>query len=171
MNVPETLINFRVYKDGKDLLGLANVDLPDLKAITVSTKGAGMAGTVDAPVRGHYDSLEMQLNWNVLTKPGVVLAAPTGTHLDMRGAMQVKDTETGGYKVSPIKVVVNATPKSTKMGKFDMGTTSDAGNTLEVTYIKITIDGEDIVEIDKYNYICKIDGVDYLADVREALGL
>lgn len=47
----------------------------------------------------------------------------------------------------------------------------DSKTTLEVTYIKVTIDGVRKVEIDKLNYIHFVDGVDYLADVRKALGL
>ena len=52
-----------------------------------------------------------------------------------------------------------------------MGTTSDTKNTIEVNYLKVTIDGENVLELDKYNYICNIGGTDYLSDVREALGL
>ena len=33
------------------------------------------------------------------------------------------------------------------------------------------IAGETVLEVDKYNYISNIGGTDYLADVREALGL
>ncbi len=35
----------------------------------------------------------------------------------------------------------------------------------------MTIDGEEQIELDKYNYIYKIGGVDYLEGVREAFGL
>ena len=58
-----------------------------------------------------------------------------------------------------------------KPGKFDMGTTTGTANTLETSYIKVTIDGKPMVEIDKYNYVCVINGVDYLKGSREALGL
>ena len=40
----------------------------------------------------------------------------------------------------------------------------------EVPYMKIELDGKERVELDKYNYIYKVDGVDQLADVRAALG-
>lgn len=52
-----------------------------------------------------------------------------------------------------------------------MGTTTGTANTLETSYIKVTIDGKPMVEIDKYNYVCVINGVDYLKGSREALGL
>ena len=33
-NVPEKLINFKVYQDGNDLVGIADVQLPSLDAMT-----------------------------------------------------------------------------------------------------------------------------------------
>lgn len=34
----------------------------------------------------------------------------------------------------------------------------------------MTVGGKTRTEIDKFNYVCVINGVDYLASVREALG-
>lgn len=167
MNVPEKLINFRVYLDGADLVGVADVTLPSLEAMTETVKGAGIAGEVDAPVLGHYSSMELELNWRTLE----MLASPKGIHLDLRGAQQAYDSGKGAYRVVPVKVVVRGVPKTTELGKLDVGATSDTKNTIEVNYIKITVDGEDLAEVDKYNYICSIGGTDYLAEVREALGM
>lgn len=61
--------------------------------------------------------------------------------------------------------------KATKLGRLDVDTTSDMKNTIEATYIKIIVDVETVLELDKYNYICNVDGTDYLADVWDALGL
>ena len=171
MNVPEKLINFRVYQNGSDLIGIADVTLPNLEAMTETVKGAGIAGEIDSPVLGHYSSMELELNWRTLEKPNVLLASPKGVQLDLRGAQQVYDSSEAAYVVRPVKVVVSGVPKTTELGKLDVGTTSDTKNTIEVNYIKITIDGEDVLELDKFNYICSIGGTDYLADVREALGL
>lgn len=171
MNVPEKLINFRAYEDGDDLLGVADITLPNLQAMTETIKGAGLAGEIDSPVLGHYSSQEVQLTWRNLYKPNLKLAAPKGITLDLRGANQVKDSESGNFVVQPVKVVVRGVPKSTDFGKFDVGTTSGTTTTLEVDYIKVTVDNNDILELDKYNYICKVDGTDYLSEVREALGL
>lgn len=171
MKVPEKLINFRVYEGGDDLIGIADVTLPNLEAMTETVKGAGIAGEVESPVLGHYSSMELELNWRTLAKPNVLLAQPKGVKLDLRGAQQVYDSAAGEYKVSPAKVVVSGVPKTTELGKLDVGTTSDTKTTLEVNYIKVTIDGNDVLELDKFNYICNIGGVDYLAEVKEALGL
>lgn len=169
--VPEKLINFRVYQDGDDLLGISDVTLPKLDSITETVKGAGVAGEIDDPTIGHFGSMELELNWRSLVKSNIVLAKPTGVHLDLRGACQGHDSAKNVLKTMPVKIVVEGKPKSTDLGKLDMGATTDTKNTIEVTYIKITVDGETVLEIDKFNYICVIDGVDYMADIRDALGL
>ena len=171
MNVPEKLINFRVYQDGADLLGVADVSLPSLEAMTETIKGAGLAGEVDSPVLGHYGSQELQLNWRTLYKPNALLAAPKGLMLDMRAANQIKDSESGAFRVQALKVICRGVPKNTELGNLDVGTTSETSTTIEVDYLKVTVDGEDVIELDKYNYICNVGGVDYLSEVREALGL
>ncbi len=169
--VPEKLINFRVYMNGDDLVGISDVTLPKLEAITETVKGAGIAGEIDSPTIGHFGSMELELNWRTLLQTNVILAKPTGVDLDLRGAIQMNDSATGTLKSVPAKVVVRGLPKSTDLGKLEMGATTDTKNTIEVTYIKVTIDGSDVLEVDKYNYICTIDGTDYLSDVRTALGL
>ena len=52
-----------------------------------------------------------------------------------------------------------------------MGQKADSNNVMEVPYIKVEIDDKEVLEIDKLNYICKVDGEDLLTDVRSALGL
>ncbi len=169
--VPEKLINFRVYEDGNDLLGIADVELPSIESMTETVKGAGIAGEVDSPVLGHFGSMTLKLNWRTVTKPTVHLAKQKNHNLDLRGATQVYNAGTGEYKVSSLKVSVRCIPKTTELGKLDVGATADASNEFEVVYIKVSLDGKEIIEIDKYNYICKINGEDYLKNVREALGL
>lgn len=171
MNVPEKLINFRVYNENEDLLGLADVTLPNFESMTETIKGAGLAGEIDSPVIGHYGSMEVEFNWRTLYQKNLTFVAPKSFTFDLRGANQVKDSESGDYIIQPVKAVIRCVPKNTETGKLDVGTLSDTKNTFEVDYIKISIDNSERVELDKYNYICKVDGVDYLSQVREALGL
>jgi len=169
--VPEKLINFRVYQDGTDMLGTSDVELPNLEAMTDTVKGAGIAGEVESPILGHYGSMGLTLNWRTVSENVMKLAAPKAHQLDLRGAMQVYDAGDGKYHSTPLKVLVKATPKNTQVGKLEVGSTQDAVSEFEVSYIKILVDGKEMVEIDKYNFICVIDGEDYLADVRKNLGI
>lgn len=169
--VPEKLINYRVYLDGADMVGVADVQLPDLEPMKETVKGAGIAGEVESPVMGHYGSMTLGVNWRTAEKAAMKLSAPKVHALDIRGSQQVYDSASGTYKTVPVRVVTRAMPKKTGIGKFEPGAATDTANEFEVFYIKVFVGGEMIIEIDKYNYICFIDGVDYLADVRADLGL
>ena len=64
--VPEGMINFKVYRDGVDMLDIAEGTLPNLEAMTHEIKGAGLAGTIDKTVLGHYNSMTLSLTWEML---------------------------------------------------------------------------------------------------------
>ena len=85
-----------MYKRQDDLLiGLADeVTLPKIKNKTTSVSGMGIAGEVDSPVPGQFESMEATLNWNTMysyaTKmmnPNkniqITLRAVSYTHLDV----------------------------------------------------------------------------------------
>lgn len=52
-NFDESVINFAVYEDGVEYVGMAGVTLPNLSAIVQTLSGAGIAGNVEVPVLGH----------------------------------------------------------------------------------------------------------------------
>lgn len=169
--IPEKLINFKVYEGGSDLLGIADVELPSIEAMTETVKGAGIAGEIDSPVLGHFGSMSLKINWRTVVKSTVHLAQQKAHSLDLRGAIQTYNSGAGTYRAVPLKVVVKCIPKKTELGKLDVGVKGDASSEFEVVYLKLTLDGKEYIEIDKFNYIAKIGGVDALKDVRSALGL
>ena len=170
-NIPQVLNAFRVYLYGRDLLGIADVELPEFSAVTAEVKGAGIAGKLDAPVVGHFDSLALKLNWRTVTGNLLALSAPTGNQLDLRGVVQEYNAGDGTYKQVPVKVVVITTPKKIALGKLSAGEAMESNIEFECAYLKLWYAGEEKVEIDKLNYKCVIGGVDYLEEVRVGLGL
>lgn len=170
--IPERLINFKIYLDGiTDLKGTADIQLPSLEPMTDTVKGAGIAGEYDSPTLGHFQSMKLGINWRTVTKDVVKAFRQKSQRLDCRGAVQTYDAARGTYKTSQVRVVCQGPPTKLEFGKFEPAASSDGNNEFEVLYLKIEIDGEKVVEIDKLNYICIIDGVDYLAEVRKALGM
>lgn len=171
MIVPEKLANFRVYEDGNNLVGIADVTLPSFDAMTETVKGAGIAGEIDSPTIGHFGSMELGLNWRTINQHNVLLTGADGLKLDLRGAIQVRDTSTGKLVIKPVKIMVNGVSKKTELGKFEVASPNDTANTIEVDYIKIDIDGKTQLELDKYNFIFKVGDNDLLKDMRSALGM
>ena len=56
--------------------------------------------------------------------------------------------------------------KKFKPGKIEKGESMEASVTLELTYIMIEVDGEQLIEIDKLNGVYKRRGVDMLAEIK-----
>lgn len=169
--VPEKLINYRVYDDGNDLLGSSDVELPTIKNLSETVKGAGIAGEIDSPTMGHFASMEVTLTWRTIMKSNTQLAGTQVKHFEIRGSQQVFDAANKKYRTVPVNCVIEGTAKEMKLGKFDVGAATGTTTTLEAHYIKLIVDNETILEIDKYNYIANIGGTDYLSSVRKDLGL
>ncbi len=169
--IPEKLINYRVYLDATDLLGTADVTLPVLDAMTEKLSGAGLAGEVDSPVLGHFKSMTATIKWRTVTEDHVKLTAPKAHHVEFRGAMQIYDAAQGALTVKPLKVVVKGLTKGSNLGKLSAGKPMDAETKLEVVYLKVFVGEEERLEVDKFNYILRVDGQDYLTGVRQSLGL
>lgn len=169
--VPDKLVNFKCYNEGDDMLGITDVSLPELAYLTDTIKGAGIAGEIDAPVIGHFQSLSTTINWRSLIEDNIKLFAPKTYHFDFRGSVQIYDEGSGEFKTKAVKCVMKCMPKTGTLGNFDPATTMGTSGEYEVTYLKISIEGKEYVEIDKLAFICRIDGVDYLAKVRRDLGM
>ncbi|MHC1747435.1 MAG: phage major tail tube protein [Cellulosilyticaceae bacterium] len=171
MKIPDKLIAYRAYKDGKDLLGIADVELPEIEMMSDTIKGAGISGEVDLPTLGHIGAMSMTINWRTVNPNLVALSVPIAHALDFRASQQVFDNVAGRLKTVAVKHIVRAIPKKITPGKMETGATTDSGNEFSVIYYKIVVDGKVAVEIDPFNYIYIIDGIDYLSEVRKDLGL
>lgn len=77
----------------------------------------------------------------------------------------------GKLLVGKLAIIAKGTPKNLNMGTLGVGKTTDSNKEFSLTYLKIELDGETLVEIDKVNMIFKVDGTDLLADVRAAIGM
>lgn len=168
--IPEKVINFEVYLDSVTLLGMADVQLPDIESMTETVKGAGIAGEIETPTLGHFGSMTATLNFRTVTTDVVKMSAQKVHHIDVRGAIQVLDAGAGTYRAVPCKVVMRGITKKTGLGKLEPGAAMDTSTEMEVVYMKITLDGVDRIELDKFNFVHVVDGVDYMSSIRTALG-
>ena len=167
---PETNIVFECYEDGNNFLGLTQATLPNIAFKTTQINGAGINGDVDVPVTGMMEAMELSLNFRSPTDAAKSLAAPKSHHLDLRVAHQYWDTTASEYGIEADKYVMVVRPKAMNPGNIQPATPADTSNTFSVEYYAGYKDGAKIWEIDPMNYICVIDGVDYFADIRKALG-
>jgi hypothetical protein len=169
--VRDKLVNFEVFKSGNRKLGMADVTLPNLKYKTSTLSGAGIGGEIEMPTPGQTESMELEINWRTINEDVTELAGMEAHDLELRGANEQYDAGTGKITTQAVKINVRGVPKGADLGAFKPADHTDSKTTLEILYIKVTIDGVRKIEIDKLNYIHYVNGTDYLEGVRKALGL
>ena len=166
-HIPEKINDFNCYLDGTVMIGAgSSMDLPEPKMKSSTITGVGIAGEIDSPTIGQFESLEHEITFNTLYSNFVEMLSPLkSVNLTIRAAQQVYDKD-GGYVFKGLRCVEKGRVKSFKAGKVEKGEAMEATVTLEVTYFMLEVDGKQIVEIDKLNSIYNIDGQDMLAEVK-----
>lgn len=168
--IDELVINFAVYEDATEYLGMAEATLPDLEFLTEEISGAGIGGKVEEIIIGHLSAMTTTLNFRTVCKSAVRLLEPRVHKLDLRVAQQQMNNRTSETEVSTLKHIMKVKPKKTALGKVAAASTADVSGEYAVSYYAMYIDGKKNTEIDPLNFICIINGHDYLEEVRRALG-
>lgn len=166
-----SLVNYKVYLDGVDFIGLTQHDAPAISAVVEEIKGAGIGGSVEIPVQGLVQAMSMTLNFRDITPQTKNVLAQRAHHLELWGAIQETDPKTGQLVVKQHKLIYRAIPKTNTVGKFVPGETQDRAIEFSVIYYREIYDGQDIVEIDPLNNVYRVAGNDENSAVRRAIGL
>ena len=170
--VPELITDMRMYLDGADdLIGVKTLELPKFESATEDITGIGVAGTISAPVLGHFNSMECTLEWQVPTKTSTQLYAGKPVSLEGYADIQGFDGGETAYTHDQYHVVIRGRVKSHEPGTLEAQKAMNSKTIVETHYVKIELNGETLVEVDKYGYKCIIGGIDILADVRKNIGM
>jgi len=165
------VINYNVYEDGDAFIGLTSTTLPNKNQKTVTVNGAGLGGDVEVPVQGQYDAMDMTLSFRAYSEGVAKLREPRRHNIDMRVAEQFEDPVTGLMKIPNVKHVMVVIPKSATGGAIAPASPNEKTVVVSVRYWATYIDGKKVEEFDPINGINIINGVDYGAPVRKALGM
>jgi len=169
--IPIKLTGMKVYQEGSNNdFATGDITLPSLTSMTDSLTGAGILGTADIPADGHFESMELGITWRTINRDVFNLMG-SSAGLEIRGAFSGWDNAKTAMEYTPIKIVVRGMSKGVDLGTLSQNAATDTTSTIEVIYIKIFIDGQAVLEFDRFNYLYRINGQDALLDVRKALGL
>lgn len=167
--IPEVIHSYNVYKGGNQLIGMTGeVTLPNFEAMTTMVSGAGILGEYEDVIIGTFGSMEQVIPFRVLDDDIFTLMNPLEVlDLTLRASVQITDPGTGGTDTKGMRVVIRGKQKSFTPGKAQNGSQMDASVTVEVVYIMIEIGGTKKIELDKLNFVYKVNGVDLLGKVRK----
>ncbi|WP_294348487.1 phage major tail tube protein [Prosthecochloris sp.] len=164
------LTNANVYIDGNSLLGKVDeCKLPEVNVSMSEHKALGMQGKLEFP--SGIDKMEATFKWNslypdVLTK----IANPfKAAEMQVRGALATYGNA-GRTDEVPVVVYLTGSFKKFPMGGFKQSDNVEAETAMSVTYCKMEIDGQVILEVDALANIYKIGEVDLLEAYKKAIG-
>lgn len=169
MALPRKLKNFNVFNDGLTFIGVVTeVVLPKLTRKMEEMRNGGMNGPVDADLGMEKLTAEHTyggLVREVFNQFGISRA--DGVLLRFAGAYQRDDTG----EVDAVEVVMRGRHSEIDPGNSKAGDDTAFKVTSTLSYYKLTINGETVVEIDMLNMVEMVNGEDRLAEQRAAIGL
>lgn len=168
--IPEVVNGFNVYDgDGDQLIGITDeMSMADLSSKVATITGAGITGSYEVPVLGHFDSITQEIPFRILYKQIFDYANPMKqVTFNIRGAIQVTDKSTGVSDSAGFRYVVKGRCKSMSPGSLKPGDVMNSKISIEAVYILYEIDGVKLIEIDKLNNVYRINGTDLMEKVRK----
>ncbi len=165
--IPTKINMFNLYRDASILSGITGeVALPDFEAMSETISGPGILGEIDDPTIGQFGSQEMEIPFRAYTDDAFSMLNPgNNVNITLRGSIQVT-TSGGGVDFVGMRVIVRGKCKSFTGGTVKQGGAMNNSIKLELTYIRIDLDGKNRVELDKLNGVFKLNGADILAKAR-----
>ncbi|NMZ00140.1 phage major tail tube protein [Pseudomonas proteolytica] len=171
MALPHKLKNLMLFNDANIYRGLIkSATLPPLARKMEAYRGGGMNGPVKVDLGLSDDGIQFEwktggLDLVSLKQFGAVNAA--GVALRFTGAFEQDDTG----EVSAVEIVVRGRHEAIEMGDAQPGEDTEHSITTTCSYYKLTVDNEEIIEIDLLNFIEKVGGKDILEKQKKALGI
>ncbi len=166
---PRKLKHMNMFNDGVSYVGqVEEMTLPTLTRKMEEWRGGGM----NAPIKTDHGMEALTADFtcggimqDALSQFGVL--EHDGVMLRFAGSYQRDDSG----EVAAVEVVMRGRHSSIEMGTAKTGEASPFKVTCELSYYKLTIDGEEVIEIDIINMIEKVNGEDRLAAHRKAIGV
>lgn len=169
MALPKKLKHFNLFGNGDNWQGqIASLTLPPMVRQMEEFRGGGM----NAPVDIDQGMEKMEFQW---TPAGLIpgLFDNFGTSqldadlLRFSGSYQRDDTG----ETLPVDVIVRGRHREIAMGDAEAGSDNTLSVTTTLSYYKLVIGGEEVVEIDVPGMVERVRGVDRLAEHRRNIGL
>lgn len=165
--LPKILKNFSAFVDGRGYAGRVDeITLPKLSIKTEEYRGGGMDVPIDIDLG--MEKLEAEITFSEydpeLFRLFGIMDNST-VNFTLRGGLQ------GTGNAEPVVINLRGKIKELDSGSWKAGDKATLKCMIAIFYYKLTIDRRELIEIDAENMIRKINGVDQLSSMRQALGV
>lgn len=163
------ITNANLYMAGTaNLVGkLSELTLPKVTAVTEEHQALGMIGKIKLPTG--IELLEATAKWKGFYKEAFAACDPfSAVQFQARASVQTFSCRSGCHEAAPGRVH--------RFTEFDLGALvaaqgSEQTTALNVTPIKVSLDGEELVEVDPVHNVWRVRGKDLLESWRTQLGV
>jgi P2 family phage contractile tail tube protein len=161
------LTNVNVYLNGTSFMGRAEeVDIPEPSYKMSEHKALGLNGTFELPTG--MDKMEARIKFSAPLDRDIMQATGNpykSVQIMVRGNKQ-RFTAGGVSEDIPVVYVMNGFPKKFPGPKFKQHENAETEQTFSILSLKLTVNGENLYEVDVLNNVLKIAGEDALVNFR-----
>ncbi|CAJ0738038.1 hypothetical protein R77592_04503 [Ralstonia mannitolilytica] len=169
MALPRILKHFNVFADGVSHAGeVEEITLPKLTRKLEEYRAGGMNGPIDIDLGN--EKLEMETTYGGLMREILKQYGTTtidGAMVRFAGSYQREDSA----EIDSAEITVRGRHTEIDFGNAKAGSKDPFKVKSSLSYYKLSVNGEDWIEIDLVNFIERVFGVDRLAEHRKAIGL
>lgn len=171
MIYPNGHIDYLMYENGGALIGVAKVTVPTVKYKTANATGAGVMGEVTIPLAGMIDPMTARIDFSSVTDAIVQLGTNEWHDVVLYAADQYFDSVTRTEEMEQNRFEMSIRPTEINQGTIQTASAADASGTYSVCKYTVYKDGKKVMDIDQFNQVHEVNGVDNAAKVRSALGM
>ena len=170
-NIPVALNDVEIFINGQNnLVGIGEVELPNLETATVSLNQIGMVSEYDAVLTGHYKKLEEKIKMECIDETLLNFNNEGELMIECKGVIQKMNKITHAPTYIGVDVTFKGMLKKFDGPKLKPGNKLEASLDLSLSYYKVMIDGKEIALLDVFNRISNING-ETNGKIRRLLGL
>lgn len=170
-NISVALNDVEIFINGQNnLVGIGEVELPNLETATVSLNQIGMVSEYDAVLTGHYKKLEAKIKMECIDETLLNFNNEGELMIECKGVIQKMNRITHAPTYIGLDVTFKGMLKKFDGPKLKPGNKLEASLDLSLSYYKVVIDGKEIALLDVFNRISNING-ETNGKIRRLLGL
>ena len=168
--IPYAIAAYKVYLGTTELSGIAGeVTLPDLEEMTESFEGVGILGEIEVGTEGRFSKFEAEFPFQTLDREITELKKNSDQPISLRAAGEYINKETGKIEFAKIKITLKGPRTSISLGKVSPNKPTQSTVKMKPFYVKVEVNDEILLEVDKLNGIYKLNGEDQLSQINSFL--
>jgi len=166
-NIPARISASRGYFDGVQSDGLEEVDLPEVEFGTTEIGNMATTGAVEVTDPADLQAMSATFKFRALSPEVARVIRPGRTiEVDVRIVTSDRDSSTGAVVSRGNRAVLRCEGKKLATPTIQRTQEDLVEVEVSVSYYKLVLDGEDVVEVDPLNQVVKVNGEDLYADQR-----